>query len=94
MKRKHLYYLNQFVFKTMKKQKLSLEELKVESFVTNQNQVKGGSSLICSIISILEIAPTVIETPIEVGASIVQSIMKMSDECNDFSAELDCTFSA
>jgi len=74
----------------MKKQKLSLEELKVESFVTNQKMMQGGVTPTITLKSLLELAPTVIEFSIAVG----ESIAKMSDACPEFSEAVDCTFSA
>jgi len=68
----------------MKKQKISLEELKVESFVTHTQSsetLKGGTS-------------TLISLSVAVSAASYLSCTYLSEACPVFSDGDDCTFSA
>jgi len=74
----------------MKKQKLSLEELKVESFITQKGnlQAKGGITPATTVVS------RFISAAFNAGVAAGQQLAKASDACPEFSEALDCTFSA
>jgi len=68
----------------MKKQKLSLEELKVESFVTNQSKVKGGDTPVTFTITLATVSVATISGITE----------KCTEGCQKYSEAVDCSISA
>jgi len=72
----------------MKKQKLSLEELKVESFITKKGvEAKGGSTAAC----ISAFSAAYLFDPITDAISV---ITRMSNDCPEYSEAFDCSMSA
>jgi len=70
----------------MKKQKLSLEELKVESFITKEGNIKGGTD-----ISAISISVTVASY---IASQVTSIIAGVTDGCVEYSEASDCSFSA